>query len=124
MNGTGTLALNGNNVAVGSITGASGSTLSLGTGTLTNGGASGSTTFAGTISGVAKWGIYVEEKESKSEGMIGMRNLGNDYYNFDEKTYSIVGEKTKQKFTLGDPITFKVLAADPEKRTLDYGLVK
>ena len=79
--------------------------------------------FEGTISGVTKWGIYVEEKNTKSEGMIGMRNLGNDFYNFDEKSYSIVGEKTKKRYTLGDAIKFKVLAADLDKKTLDYVLV-
>lgn len=80
-------------------------------------------TFEGVISGVTKWGMYVEDKETKSEGMIGMRALGDDYYVFNERTYSIVGEKTKKKFTLGDSIKFKVLAADLDKRTLDYGLV-
>lgn len=81
-------------------------------------------TFEGVISGVTKWGMYVEDKETKSEGMIGMRALGDDYYVFNEKTYSIVGEKTKKKFTLGDPIKFKVIGADLDKRTLDYELVK
>jgi ribonuclease R len=80
-------------------------------------------TFEGVISGVTKWGMYVEDKETKSEGMISMRSLGDDYYIFNERTYSIVGEKTGKKFTLGDPIKFKVLAADLDKRTLDYGLV-
>lgn len=80
-------------------------------------------TFTGTISGVTKWGLYVEESETKSEGMIGMRALGSDFYVFNEKTYSIEGERTKKKFTLGDPIKFKVMAADLDKRTLDYSLV-
>jgi ribonuclease R len=79
--------------------------------------------FEGTISGVTKWGIYVEEKETKSEGMIALRNLTDDYYIFDQKTYSIVGEKTKRKFTLGDSVKFKVLSADLEKRTLDFVLI-
>ena len=79
--------------------------------------------FEGTISGVTKWGIYVEEKETKSEGMIALRNLTDDYYVFDQKTYSIVGEKTKKKFTLGDSVKFKVLSADLEKRTLDFVLI-
>jgi len=78
--------------------------------------------FKGTISGITKWGLYVEELETKSEGMINFRNLGSDYYVFDPKTYSVTGEKTKQRFTLGDPITFKVLAADLDKKTLDYGI--
>jgi ribonuclease R len=80
-------------------------------------------TFDGVISGVTRWGMYVEDRETKSEGMIGMRNLGDDYYNFNEKTYSIVGEKTGKKFTLGDRVRFKVLAADLDKKTLDYGFV-
>jgi ribonuclease R len=80
-------------------------------------------TFNGTISGITKWGIYVEEKETKSEGMIGFRNLGNDFYNFDPKTYSVSGEKTGKKLTLGDTVTFKVISADLEKRTLDYAIV-
>ncbi|MEK7646458.1 MAG: ribonuclease R [Patescibacteria group bacterium] len=81
-------------------------------------------TFKGTISGVAKWGLYVEEKESRSEGMIPIRNIGTDFYVFDEKTYSISGERTGEKFTLGDTITFKVVSADLDKRALDYSLVK
>lgn len=80
--------------------------------------------FEGVISGVTKWGIYVEDKETKSEGMIGMRNLGSDFYNLNEKNYSVVGEKTGEKFTLGDPIKFKVVAADLDKKTLDYARVK
>lgn len=79
-------------------------------------------TFSGTISGITKWGIYVEEKETKSEGMIGFRNLGDDFYVFDPKTYSVKGEKTGKKFTLGDSITFKVVSADLDKKTLDYGV--
>jgi ribonuclease R len=80
-------------------------------------------TFTGTISGVTKWGIYVAENETLSEGMVPIRNLGNDYFNFDQKTYSIVGEKTKKKFTLGDTITFKVLSADVDQKMLEYALV-
>jgi ribonuclease R len=76
--------------------------------------------FDGTISGVTEWGIYVEELETKSEGMIKLRDLGSDFYQFDKKTYSIIGQKTKIKFTLGDKIKFKVAAADLDKKTLDF----
>ncbi len=76
--------------------------------------------FEGTISGVTEWGIYVEEKETKSEGMIKIRDIGGDFYNFDKKTYSIVGQKTKKKLTLGDSIKFKVAGADLDKKTLDF----
>ncbi|MDE1975099.1 MAG: ribonuclease R [Patescibacteria group bacterium] len=80
-------------------------------------------TFTGSISGVTKWGIYVEEDETKCEGMIPIRELGQDYFNFDERTYSIVGERTGKKFTLGDKVRFKVLSADLDRKTLDYRLV-
>jgi ribonuclease R len=76
--------------------------------------------FEGNISGITEWGLYIEEKETKSEGMISIRNLGDDYYEFNKKTYSITGQKTKKKFTLGDPIRFKVAGADLDRKTLDY----
>jgi ribonuclease R len=80
--------------------------------------------FDGTISGVTEWGIYIEEKETKCEGMVKLRDLTpEDFYVFDEKNYAIVGEKTKQKFTLGDSVKFKVVSADMERRVLDYALV-
>ena len=78
--------------------------------------------FEGTISGITKWGIYVEEKATRSEGMIAYKNMEDDYYVFDPKTYSVTGERTKKKLTLGDPIKFKVLSADLDKKTLDYGI--
>ena len=81
------------------------------------------TVFEGTITGVTKWGMYVEENESKSEGMIGMRALGDDYFVFNEKSYSIIGEKTNKVYTLGDKVKFKAIAADLDKKTLDYVLV-
>ncbi|HEY4494570.1 MAG TPA: ribonuclease R [Candidatus Paceibacterota bacterium] len=82
--------------------------------------------FEGIISGVTEYGLYVEEKETKSEGMINIRNIGDisrDFYEFDKKTYSMVGSKTKQKFTLGDSIRFKVIGADLDKKMLDFALV-
>jgi ribonuclease R len=80
--------------------------------------------YAGTISGVTQWGLYVEEDETKSEGMVSIRSLGTDFYDFDQKTYSIKGQKTGEKFTLGDKVKFKVMMADLDKKTLDYELVK
>ena len=76
--------------------------------------------FDGIISGVTEWGIYVEELETKCEGMIKLRDLGDDFYVFDEKHYRIVGERTKKKYTLGDKVRFKVTGADMERKTLDY----
>ncbi len=80
-------------------------------------------TFKGTISGVTRWGIYVQENETKCEGMIPIGKLGNDYFVFNEKSYSIVGDKTGQKLTLGDTISFKVIAADIDKKTLEFAIL-
>lgn len=77
-------------------------------------------TFDGTITGVAEWGIYVEEVNTKCEGMVKLRDLGGDFYTLDKKNYSIVGERTKKRFSLGDKMKFKVMAADRDRRTLDY----
>ncbi len=79
--------------------------------------------FSGAICGVAEWGIYVEEENTKCEGMVKLRDLGGDFYTLDKKNYSIVGERTKRKFSLGDKVRFKVVAADRDKRTLDYVFV-
>ncbi len=76
--------------------------------------------FDGTISGVTEWGLYVEELNTKSEGMIKIKDLGSDFYSFERKTYSIIGQKTKQKFQLGDKIKFKVAGADLDRKTLDF----
>jgi len=82
-------------------------------------------TFEGTISGVIGWGIYVEEKETLTEGMVHITKLpGNDFYVLDEKNYALVGQTSKRRFTLGDKVRFKIVGADLEKRTLDYQLVE
>ena len=79
--------------------------------------------FNGNITGVTEWGIYVEEVDTKCEGMVKIRDIGDDFYSLDEKNYTIKGEKTGKKFTLGDKVKFKVVSADMEKRVLDYALV-
>ncbi len=78
--------------------------------------------FEGVISGVTEWGMYVEEANTRCEGMIKIRDLGDDYYAFDQKNYAVVGQKSKKKFSLGDKIKFKVVAADIERKALDYAL--
>lgn len=80
--------------------------------------------FDGTIMGVTEWGIYVEEKETKCEGMVKLRDLPDDFYQLDEKNYTLKGEKTGKKFTLGDSVRFKVVSADMERRVLDYTIVE
>ena len=78
--------------------------------------------FDGVISGVTEWGIYVELNENKCEGLVPMRELDDDYYEFDEKNYRLVGSKTKRVYSLGDPITIKVARANLEKKQLDFTL--
>jgi ribonuclease R len=80
-------------------------------------------TFSGTITGVTEWGIYIEEKETKCEGMASLRSMQDDFYSLDEKNYSLIGQKTGKKITLGDTVTFKVISADLEKRVLDYTII-
>lgn len=79
--------------------------------------------YDGVISGVTEWGIYVELNENKCEGMIPIRDLGNDYYMFDEKNYCIVGRSSGKKFQLGDAITVRIARADLVKKQLDFQLV-
>lgn len=79
--------------------------------------------FDGIISGVTEWGVYVEEKETKAEGMVRMRDLGNDFYVFDKKHYQIVGERTKKRYRLGDAVRVRVKRADMIQRQIDYEFV-
>jgi len=80
--------------------------------------------FNGTISGVAEWGVFVEEDETKCEGLIRISDLGNDYYIFEKEKYRIVGKQTHTRFTLGDKLKIRVKAVDLEKKSIDYELVK
>lgn len=81
-------------------------------------------TFDGVISGVTDWGLYVEEKESAAEGLVRVRSIGDDFYNYSQKDYALVGERSKQKYTLGDTVRVKLVGADLAARTLDFELVR
>ncbi|HEY9480994.1 MAG TPA: ribonuclease R [Candidatus Paceibacterota bacterium] len=78
--------------------------------------------FEGTITGVTEWGMYVEDKETKCEGMISVRSMTDDIYEYNEKTYSLTGMKTKKKYSLSDSVKFKVVGADMERKMLNYAL--
>jgi ribonuclease R/exosome complex exonuclease DIS3/RRP44 len=82
------------------------------------------TEFEGVISGVTEWGIYVEIKENKCEGMVRIRDIKSDYYIFDEKQYAIVGQSTKQIYQLGDNVVVKVKKTDLERKHLDFNLIE
>jgi ribonuclease R len=76
--------------------------------------------FKGVISGVKDWGIYVEIEENKCEGMIPMHELTDDYYEYDEKNYCIIGRRLHKKYQLGDDIEVEVVRANLEKKQLDF----
>ncbi|MCC4212208.1 ribonuclease R [Leeuwenhoekiella parthenopeia] len=80
-------------------------------------------TFLGVISGVTEWGIYVEIIDNKCEGMIRLRDIKGDHFDFDRDQYAIVGRKTQQIITLGDEVYVKVKEADLVKKHLDFNLV-
>lgn len=80
-------------------------------------------TFSGIISGVTEWGLYVELSENLCEGLIPMRDLADDYYDFDEKNHCLVGRRHNHRYRLGDQVDVKVARADLEKKQLDFVLV-
>lgn len=79
--------------------------------------------FDGIVTGVSPNGLFVEEKETKCEGMVRLRDIGTDYYEYNEKEFAIIGRKTKKEFHIGDRVRFKVTATDIAKRLIDYALV-
>lgn len=81
--------------------------------------------FEGVISGVTEWGIYVEITENKCEGMVALRNLDEeDYFVYDEKTFSVEGVHSGVVYQLGDKVKVRVARCDIQKRQLDFLLVK
>lgn len=79
--------------------------------------------FDAIISGLTDWGIYAEVIENKCEGMISVQSLENDFYEFDEDNYRLVGRQTKKVFQLGDEIKIRVRNVNLARRLLDYNLV-
>ena len=79
--------------------------------------------FDAIVSGVSEWGIYVEEVNTKAEGMVKLRDMKDDFYELNEKLYAIVGKTTGKKYSLGDKIRVKLIASDPERKTLDFQFV-
>lgn len=80
-------------------------------------------TYSGIISGVTEWGLYVELNDNLCEGLIPMRDLADDYYDFDEKNYCLVGRRHNHRYRLGDNVDIKVARADLEKKQLDFVLL-
>ena len=80
--------------------------------------------FDGHVSGLTDWGIYVEVEPTKIEGMITLREIRSDWYQFDEEKYETRGKASGRTFHLGDPIQVRVLRANLEQKILDFELVE
>jgi ribonuclease R len=79
--------------------------------------------FYGLISGVSKWGIFVELIESKCEGMVRLRDLADDYYFLDEDNYQVIGQRTGNEYKLGDKVKIKVKKIDLSRKEMDFQIV-
>lgn len=79
--------------------------------------------YEGVISGVTEWGLYVELDENKCEGLVPIRDLTDDYYDFDEKNYCLIGRRKNNRYQLGDKVKVKVARANLERKQLDFALV-
>ena len=80
--------------------------------------------FDGVISGVTQWGIYVELNDSKCEGMVSIRTLTDDHYEYDEAEFAVIGRRTKRRYTMGDSVSVRVVAANMERKQLDFEMVR
>jgi ribonuclease R len=80
--------------------------------------------FVGTISGVTGFGVFVTLDEVYVEGLVHVSELGNDYYHFDASRHQLTGERTGQRFRLGDRIDVKLVRADLETTRLDFVLAE
>lgn len=80
--------------------------------------------FVGHISGLTEWGMYVEIEPTHIEGMIALRSIKSDFFEFDEKLYRIKGRRTRKVYRLGDEVRIRVSNTNLEQRLLDYELVE
>ena len=80
--------------------------------------------FDAHVSGVTEWGMYAEIEPTKVEGMIPLRTIRSDFFEFDEKNFRIVGRRTRKVYTLGDPVRIRVKSANLDQVLLDYELVE
>ena len=79
--------------------------------------------FDGLVSGVSKWGVYVELKGNKCEGMVRYEDLPGDYYFLDEDNFRVIGEDTGKVIQLGDEVKVRIKAVDLFKRQMDFEIL-
>jgi ribonuclease R len=81
------------------------------------------TEFEGIISGVSEFGLFLEERETKAEGLVRLNTLSDDYYTLEPKKYRIVGQRKKKVYALGDKIRMKLIGTDIDRKMIDYALL-
>jgi ribonuclease R len=79
--------------------------------------------FDGVISGVSKWGIFVELQDTKVEGMVKMKDMADDFYFLDEENYQVIGQRHGRVFKLGDPVRIRVQAIHLQKKQIDFVII-
>ena len=80
--------------------------------------------FEGRISGLTEWGIYVEVEPTKIEGMVALKDIKSDFFEFDQDRYRIIGRRSRVVYNLGDPVRIRVKKTNLEQKLLDYELVE
>ena len=81
-------------------------------------------TFGGHVSGLTEWGMYVEVEPTKIEGMVPLRDIKSDFFEFDADRYRLVGRRSKIVYNLGDPVRIRVKKTNLEQKLLDYELIE
>lgn len=81
-------------------------------------------TFKGTVSGLTSWGMFVEVEPTHIEGLVPLREIRSDYFEFDEERYILRGRRTGKKYTLGSPVQIKVTRADLDQKMIDFELLE
>jgi ribonuclease R len=79
--------------------------------------------YGGVVSGVSDFGLFVELEESFCEGLIRMKSLTDDFYQFNQKNFALEGKRTGKVYRIGDKVTVKILKADLSKKQLDFELM-
>lgn len=79
--------------------------------------------FEGIVSGVSEWGVYIEEANTKAEGMVRLKDMTDDFYELNEKLYAIVGKQNGKKYSLGDKVKVKLTDANLDKKILNFQFV-
>jgi ribonuclease R len=79
--------------------------------------------FEGLVSGVSKWGIYVEIIGNKCEGMVRLQDLDDDFYYLDEENYQVIGQRYGNQYKLGDKVNIRVKKIDLSKKQMDFEMI-